>query len=58
MKNWTALAAASGIDIPPADLERTVKPLAALEQAFRPLADRLTFADEPAVLFDIEGEAE
>ena len=57
MKNWSALAAASGLDIPAADLERIGKPLDGLEQAFRPLADGLTFGDEPAVLFDAEGDA-
>ena len=44
MKNWSAIAAASGIDIPPADIERIVKPLEALEDAFRPLAGTLTIA--------------
>ena len=31
MKNWNAIAAASGLDIPAADIDRIVKPLEALE---------------------------
>ena len=58
MKDWSALAAAGGHDIPPGDIERIVKPLDGLEQAFRPLADSLTYADEPAVFFSAEGDAE
>ncbi len=56
MKDWNAIAAAAGIDIPPADIARIVKPLEGLEAAFRPLADSLTFADEPATLLDVEAE--
>jgi hypothetical protein len=58
MKDWSALAAASGIDIPSAELERTLKPLQGLEDAFRPLARTLTVADEPAILFDAAEDAE
>ena len=57
MKNWIAIAAASGIDLPPADRDRIVKPLDALEQVFRPLADSLTFADEPVLLLDPREDA-
>ena len=52
MKDWSALAAASGINIPSAEMERMLKPLQGLEESFRPLANSLTIADEPAVLFD------
>ena len=50
MKNWSAIAAASGIDLPPAEIDRIVKPLHGLEQVFRPLADSLTFRDEADLL--------
>jgi len=58
MKNWSAIAVAIGIDLPPAEMARIVKPLDALENAFRPLADGLTFADEPAFLLDPREDAE
>ena len=58
MKNWSAIAAASGIDLPPADRDRIVKPLDALEQVFRPLANSLTFADEPVLLLDPREDAQ
>jgi hypothetical protein len=58
MKDWSAIAASSGIDIPSADVARIVKPLEALEAAFRPLANTLTIADEPAVLLDPREDAE
>ena len=58
MKNWSAIAAASGIDLPAADRDRIVKPLDALEQVFRPLADTLTFADEPALLLEPPEDAQ
>jgi len=58
MKDWRAIAAASGIDIPSADIARIVKPLQGLEEAFRPLANNLTIADEPAVLLDPREVAE
>jgi hypothetical protein len=43
-------------EIPPADLERIKKPLAALEETFRPLAESLRFADEPATRFEASAE--
>ena len=52
MKNWSAIAAASELDISAADVERIVKPLNGLEEIFRPLAKALTFADEPVTTFD------
>ena len=58
MKNWSAIAAANGIDLPPAGIDRIVKPLEALEQAFRPLAETLTIADEPAFLLDPREDAQ
>ena len=58
MKDWSALAAASGLEIPSAQIERIVKPLEALEEAFRPLAAGLTFDAEPAVMFSAGEDAE
>ena len=58
MKNWSALAAASELDIPAADVERIVKPLNGLEEIFRPLANTLTFADEPVTTFDAAEDGE
>jgi hypothetical protein len=45
-------------EIPAADRERTIKPLAALEETFRPLAASLRFEDEPATTFDAAEDAE
>jgi hypothetical protein len=46
------MAAASGAGIPPEDVDRVTKPLAGLEETFRPLADSLMFGEEPATAFD------
>lgn len=54
MKDWSAIAVASGIEIPAIDMEGIVKPLSGLEEAFRPLVEELTFADEPATTFEPE----
>jgi hypothetical protein len=58
MKNWSAIAAASELDIPAADVERIVKPLNGLEEIFRPLANTLAFADEPATTFEATEDGE
>ena len=52
MKNWSDIAAASGLGIPADQAQRIAAPLDALEAAFRPLARGLSFADEPAAVFD------
>jgi len=49
MTNWTALARARALDIPPAALETIAPSLDGLEQAFRPLLAKLPFTLEPAV---------
>ena len=54
MKNWKTIAEASGIQIPPADLDRIAAPLNALEQTFRPLVANLSPELEPAVTFQAE----
>jgi hypothetical protein len=45
-------------EIPPAERERAAKPLAALEETFRPLAETLRIEDEPATTFDASEENE
>jgi hypothetical protein len=49
MTNWPALAAARGLDIPPAAVENIAPSLDSLEQAFRPLLARLPLTVEPAI---------
>ncbi len=59
MTDWKRIAQARGLNIPAEDLERTLAPLIALEQAFRPLTACLRPEDEPAAVYrPIEGEAE
>ena len=58
MKNWTALAEASGLDIPDREMERLIEPLNALEQAFRPLVNNLPPDLEPAITYVPEEDAE
>lgn len=57
MKDWKAIAQASGLDVPAGELERIAGPLATLEEAFRPLVKDLKAEHEPAVNFCAE-EAE
>jgi hypothetical protein len=57
MKNWSAIAAAAGLDLPAAELERITRPLDGLETAFRPLAESLGFDDESAIVFDAAEDA-
>jgi hypothetical protein len=57
MKDWRAIAKASGIEIPAKDLDRIAPPLDALEAAFRPLAKDLTPDVEPSVEFRMEEDA-
>jgi hypothetical protein len=56
MKDWSAIAKASGLDIPAADIARIAGPLTALDEAFRPLAQSLTPEMEPAALFRADRE--
>lgn len=56
MANYTAAAAAAGV--PPDQIERVTRPLEALEAVFRPLADSLTFDEEPATTFDAAEDGE
>jgi hypothetical protein len=56
MKDWTALAKASGLDIPPKDVAKNSPPLNSLEEVFRPLAKSLTPEMEPAATFRADQE--
>jgi hypothetical protein len=58
MKDWCAIARASGFKIPAEELPRVVFTLETLDAAFRPLAERLTPEMEPALLFRAEEESE
>ena len=48
MKNWRAIAEASGLDLSSGEMNRIVGPLDALEEAFRPLVKDLEPGLEPA----------
>ena len=56
MKDWTAIAKASGLDIPAKDVARHSQPLDTLDEAFRPLAKSLTPDMEPAAIFHADQE--
>jgi hypothetical protein len=58
MKDWRAIANASGLPLSASDLDRIVTPLDALEEAFRPLVSDLTPGLEPCVQFSAEFSAE
>jgi hypothetical protein len=58
MKDWRAIAKASGLDLDPAQLDRIAEPLQALEAAFRPLVNRLTPDVEPATGFGLPEDGE
>ena len=49
MKDWKAIARAEGLEIPGRDIESIAPGLDALEAAFRPLANGLTWEISPAV---------
>ena len=54
MKDWKAIAQASGFEIPPAEIDRIADPLNTLEAAFRPLVKDLRFDIEPATVYRSE----
>lgn len=58
MKDWKAIAKASGLELDPAQLDRIAEPLEALEAAFRPLLNRLTPDVEPATGWRLEEDGE
>jgi hypothetical protein len=58
MKDWKALANASGLALTGKDLDRITQPLETLEETFRPLAKNLSPDLEPAVEFRVEAGIE
>jgi hypothetical protein len=54
VKDWTAIAKGAGLDVPAAELERIVAPLAALEDALGPLLQDLPPGLEPSLVFRAE----
>jgi hypothetical protein len=54
MKDWKAIAKASGMEVDPAQLNRVAGPLEALEAAFRPLVKDLDPGVEPATGWRLE----
>jgi hypothetical protein len=55
-KDWKKIARASGLTIPPADVDRIAPALDTLETAFRPLVRTLGPDADPAVVFEAEME--
>jgi hypothetical protein len=58
VKDWKAIAAASGLQIPPAETGRAVEPLNGLEAVFRPLVKDLPPDLEPATGFRADEDAQ
>ena len=57
MKNWAGIAQADGLTLSAGELDAIVGPLAALEETFRPLVQRLTPDLEPDLELHLSGEA-
>ena len=58
MKDWRAIAKASGLEVDPTQLDRIAGPLEALEAAFRPLVKDLDPGVEPAIGLRLEEDGE
>lgn len=56
MKNWAGIAQAHGLNLSARELDRIVEPLAALEEAFRPLVKQLSPDLEPDLELHLAGE--
>jgi hypothetical protein len=54
VKDWRAIAKASGLELPARDLDRIAQPLDSLEATFRPLVEHLVPEDEPSFSFQPE----
>jgi hypothetical protein len=54
MKDWTSIAKAGGVEVPPPEMKRIAETLDKLEAAFRPLAGQLDVSLEPAATFQAE----
>jgi hypothetical protein len=58
MRDWKAIAKASGIEVDPTRLNRIAETLETLDAAFRPLLKDLTPGVEPATGLRLEEDAE
>jgi hypothetical protein len=58
MRDWKAIAKASGSTLTGKDLDAIALPLQALEETFRPLVGNLPSDLEPAVEFRMEADVE
>ena len=58
MRDWKAIAKASGSALTGKDLDALTIPLATLEETFRPLVKDLSSELEPSVEFRMEADAE
>ena len=58
MRDWKAIAKASGSPLTGKDLDALTLPLEALEEIFRPLAKDLPPSLEPSVEFRMEADIE
>ena len=58
MKDWKAIAKASGLEVDATEIDRIAEPLEALEAAFRPLVKDLTPDVEPATGLRLEEDGE
>jgi hypothetical protein len=58
MRDWKAIAKASGIEVDPTQLDRVAEALEALEAAFRPLVKDLAPDVEPATGLRLEEDGE
>ena len=58
MKDWKAIAKASGIEVDATQLKRIAETLETLDAAFRPLLKDLTPGAEPATGLRLEEDAE
>jgi hypothetical protein len=58
MRDWKAIAKASGSTLTGKDLDAVAQPLATLEETFRPLAKDLSPDLEPSVEFRVEADVE
>jgi hypothetical protein len=56
MKDWKLIAQANALPLSALELDRIAGPLAALEDAFRPLIHELTPDLEPALELHLDGD--
>ncbi len=55
--DWKQMAAARGLPITPADLEKMIPVLSALDAAFSPLIQPIAHETEPAVILSLSAVA-